>query len=122
MKKQLAELVKKDHIQPSVSPYGAPVLFIKKKDGSMRMCIDYRMLNKITVKNHYALPRIDDLLDRLQRAVIFTKIDLWSGYHQIRILLEDIYKTAFCTRYGHYEFRVLPFRLCNTPATFMRLM
>ena len=122
MKKQLEELVKKGHIQPSVSPFGAPVLFIKKKDGSLRMCMDYRMLNKITVKNRYALPRIDDLLDRLQGAVIFTKIDLRSGYHQIRILLEDIHKTAFRTRYGHYEFRVLPFGLCNAPATFMRLM
>jgi len=122
MKKQLDELLEKGHIRPSVSPFGAPVLFIKKKDGSLRMCIDYQMLNQVTIKNRYALPRVDDLLDRLLRAIFFSKIDLRSGYHQLLMASQDIYKTAFTTRYGHYEFLVLPFGLCNAPATFMRLM
>ena len=122
LKKQLEELTKSGFIQPSKSPFGAPILFVKKKDGTMRMCIDYRALNNISVKNKYPLPRVDELFDRLQGAKYFSKIDLRSGYHQIRIDPEDVSKTAFRTRYGHYEFLVLPFGLTNAPATFMHLM
>lgn len=122
LKSQLTELTKLGFIQPSKSPYGAPILFVKKKDGTMRMCIDYRALNNITIKNSYALPRVDELFDRLQGAKYFSKIDLRSGYHQIRIASEDVSKTAFRTRYGHFEFLVLPFGLTNAPATFMHLM
>ncbi|GJW76768.1 putative reverse transcriptase domain-containing protein [Tanacetum coccineum] len=114
---QLQELSDKGFIRPSSSPWGAPVLFVKKKDGSFWMCIDYRELNKLTVKNRYPLPRIDDLFDQLQGSRVYSKIDLRSGYHQLRVREEDIPKTAFRTRYGHYEFQVMPFGLTNAPAS-----
>nr|GEW37335.1 putative reverse transcriptase domain, ribonuclease H-like domain, aspartic peptidase domain protein [Tanacetum cinerariifolium] len=119
---QLRELSKKGFIRPSSSPWGALILFVKKKDGSFRMCIDYRELNKLTIKNRYPLPRIDDLFDQLQGSSVYSKIDLRSGYHQLRIREEDIPITAFRTRYGHYEFQVMPFGLTNAPTVFMDLM
>ncbi|GJS57820.1 putative reverse transcriptase domain-containing protein [Tanacetum coccineum] len=119
---QLQELADRGFIRPSTSPWGAPVLFVKKKDGSFRMCIDYRELNKLTVKNRYPLPRIDDLFDQLQGSSVYSKIDLRSGYHQLRVRDEDIPKTAFRTRYEHYKFQVMPFGLTNAPAVFMDLM
>nr|GFA72192.1 putative reverse transcriptase domain-containing protein [Tanacetum cinerariifolium] len=119
---QLQELSDKGFIRPSSSPWGAPVLFVKKMDGSFRMCIDYRELNKLTVKNHYPLPRIDDLFDQLQGSSIYSKIDLMSGYHQLRVREEDIPKTNFRTRYGHYEFQVMSFGLTNAPAIFIDIM
>ncbi|GJU79454.1 putative reverse transcriptase domain-containing protein [Tanacetum coccineum] len=109
-------------IRPSSSPWGAPTLFVKKKDGSFRMCIDYHELNKLTVKNRYPLPRIDDLFDQLQRSNVYSKIDFRSGYHKLRVRDEDIPKTAFRTRYGHHEFQVMPFGLTNAPVVFMDLM
>ena len=108
LKVQLQELLDKGFIRPSVSPWGAPVLFVKKKDGSMCLCIDYRKLNKRTVKNKYPLPCIEDLFDQL-REVMFSKIDLRSGYNHIKIKKEDVAKTTFKTRYGHYEFVVMSF-------------
>ena len=122
LKTQLQDLLDKGFIRPSISPWGAPVLFVKKKDGSLRLCIDYRQLNKVTIKNKYPLPRIDDLFDQLQGAQCFSKVDLRSGYHQLKIKKEDIPKTAFRTRYGHYEFLVMSFGLTNAPAAFMDLM
>jgi hypothetical protein len=120
--KQLQELLDKGLIRPSSSPWGAPVLFVRKKDGSMRMCVDYRELNKRTIKNRYPLPRIIDLFDQLQGSSYYSKIDLRSGYHQVRVQEEDIEKTTFRTRYRHYEFLVMPFGLTNAPAVFMDLM
>ena len=122
LKVQMEELLSKGFVKTSTSPWGAPVLFVKKKDGSLRLCIDYRQLNKVTVRNQYPFPRIDDLFDQLQGAKVFSKIDLRSGYHQLKIRREDVPKTAFKTRYGHYEFLVMPFGLTNDPAAFMDLM
>jgi hypothetical protein len=122
LKKQLTELQEAGYIRPSSSPWGAPVLFVQKKDGSQRMCVDYRSLNDVTVKNEYPLPRIEDLFDHMRGAKVFSKIDLRSGYHQMRIRPSDIRKTAFSTRYGLYEFTVMSFGLTNAPAYFMNLM
>ncbi|XP_040952743.1 uncharacterized protein [Gossypium hirsutum] len=122
LKVQLQDLLDRGFIRPSISPWGAPVLFVKKKDGSMRLCIDYRQLNKVTIKNRYPLPRIDDLFDQLKGASVFSKIDLRSGYYQLKVKESDVPKTAFRTRYGHYEFLVMPFGLTNAPAAFMDLM
>nr|GEU97107.1 hypothetical protein [Tanacetum cinerariifolium] len=119
---QPQELQDKGFIRPSHSPWGAPVLFVKKKDGSFRMCIDYMELNKITIKNRYPLPMINDLFDQLQRTYYFSKIDLRSGYHQLRMHEDDITKTTFRTRYRHFKFTVMPFRLTNAPAIIMDLM
>nr|GFB83001.1 putative reverse transcriptase domain-containing protein [Tanacetum cinerariifolium] len=113
---KLKELSNKGFIRPSSSPWGAPVLFVKKKDGSLRMCVDYQELNKLTVKNRYPLSRIDDLFDQLQGSSVYSKIGLRSGYHQLRVREEDVLKTAFRTRYGHYEYQVMPFGLTNAPA------
>ncbi|KAJ0433607.1 putative nucleotidyltransferase, Ribonuclease H [Helianthus annuus] len=122
LRTRLDDLLAKGFIRPSSSPWGAPILFVKKEDGSMRLCIDYRELNKVTIKNRYPLPRIDDLFDQLQGASYFSKIDLRSGYHQLKVKDEDVHKTAFRTRYGHYEFQVMAFGLTNALAAFMDLM
>ena len=122
MRAELDRLLETGSIEPSLSPYGAPVIFVKKKDGKLRMCIDYRALNKITKKNRFPIPLIDDLIDRLQGASTFTKIDLRWGYHQVRIHQDDVEKTAFRTRYGHYQYKVMPFGLTNAPATFQALV
>ncbi|KAI3706837.1 hypothetical protein L6452_24840 [Arctium lappa] len=122
MMAQLQELLEKGFIRPSPSPWGAPILFVQKKDGTMRMCIDYRELNKAMVKNKYPLPRIDDLFDQLQGAGCFSKIDLRSGYRQVKVREEDVPKTTFRTRYEYYKFLVMPFGLTNTPAVFMDLI
>ncbi|KAD6454374.1 hypothetical protein E3N88_09080 [Mikania micrantha] len=120
LKKQLDKLLEKGFIRPSSSPLGAPILFVKNKDGSMRMCSDYKKLNKVTIKNKCPLPRMDDLFDQIQGACHFFKIDIRSGYHQLKLKKEDISKTAFCTRYGHYKFTVMLFGLTNVPAAFIQ--
>ncbi len=122
VKAQVEDLLKEGHIKPSSSPFGAPKLFVGKKDGGLRMCIDYKVLNRQTVKNKFPLPRIDDLLDKLQGASYFTSLDLQSGYHQIDMDPKETPKTAFRTPIGHYEFTVLPFGLTNAPATFQNVM
>ena len=122
VKRQLQELLEKGWIRPSTSPYGAPILFVRKKDNSLRMCVDYRRLNEITTKNRTPLPRIDELLDSLHGATVFSSLDLYKGYHQCRVKEADIHKTAFRTHYGLYEFCVLPFGLTNAPACFQTMM
>ena len=122
LKAQLEELLSKGFIRPSISPWGALVLFVKKKDGSLRLCIDYRQLNRVTIRNQYPLPRIDELFDQIQGSRVYSKIDLKSGYHQLRVQESDVPKTAFRTCYEHYEFLVMPFGLTNAPAAFMDLM
>jgi hypothetical protein len=115
-------MLDKGYIRPSVSPWGAPALFVKNKVGTLKLCIDYIQLNKMTIKNKYPWPRFDDLFDQLRGAIIFSKIDLRSGYHQVWIKDEEIHRTTFRTRYAHYEFLVVPFGLTNAPTTFMFLM
>jgi hypothetical protein len=122
LKIQLQELLDKEYIKPSVSPWGALVLFVKKKDGTLRLCIDYKQLNKVSIKKKGPLPRINDLFDQVGSAKIFSKLDLRFGYYNVRIKDQDINKTAFRTIYGHYKFVVITFGLTNTPATFMCLM
>jgi hypothetical protein len=122
LKVQLNELLDKGYIRPSSSPWGYPALFVKKKDQSLRLCVDYRPLNAITIKNKYSLPRIDILFDQLADAKVFSMVDLRSGYHKIKIRLEDVPKTTFSTRYGLYEYLVMSFGLTNAPAHFMYLM
>ena len=119
---QLQELLDKGFIRLSTSPWGAPILFAKKKDKTLRLCIDYRQLNRVTIKNRYPLPRIDDLFDQLRGARVYSKIDLRTGYLQLRVRETDVPKTAFRTRYGHFEFTVMPFGLTNVLAAFMDLM
>ena len=122
VEKQLADLIQHGFIRSSTYPWAAPILLVKKKDGSMRMCIDYRGLNAFTIKNKYSLPRIDELFDQLNGAQYFTKIDLRSGYHQVRVRATDVPLTTFRNRFGLYEFLVMSFGLTNAPATFMTLM
>jgi hypothetical protein len=122
LKEQLQELLDKGYIHHSASPWGAPIIFVPKKDGTQRMCVDYRSLNEVTSKNKYPLPRIDDLFDQLKGACVFSKIDLRSEYHQLKIRAIDIPTTAFITRYGLYEYTVMSFGLTNAPAYFMYLM
>ena len=119
---QLHELLDKGFIRPSTSPWGASVLIAKKRGKTLRLCIGYRQLNRVTIKNRYPLPRIDDLFDQLRGARVYFKIDLHTGYHQLRVRETDIPKTAFRTRYGHFEFMVMPFGLTNALAAFMDLM
>ena len=122
LKKQIRELQAQGFIRPSSSPWGAPVLFVEKKDGTLRMCVDYRSLNEVTIKNKYPLPMINDLFDQLEGAIVFSKIDLHSCYHQLKIREQDIPKTAFTTRYGLYEYTVMSFGLTNAPVYFMNMM
>ena len=122
LEEQVKDLLAQGFIRPSCNPYGVPVLFVPKKDGRWRMCIDYRALNKQTIKDRYPLPWIDLLLDRLGQARVFMKLDLAQGYHQIAMVEDSIAKTAFCTHLGQWEFVVMPFGLCNAPSTFQRLM
>ena len=122
LKVQLQELPDKCFIRSSTSPWGTVVLFSKKKDKTLQLCIDYRQLNKVTIKNRYPLPRIDDLFDQLRGARVYSKIDLHTGYHQLRVREVDILKTTFRTRYGNFECTVMPFGLTISPAAFMDLM
>jgi hypothetical protein len=122
LKEHIRELLEKGFIHPSSSPWGAPVIFILKKDGTQRLCVDYRALNEVIVKKKYPLPRIDDLFDQLHGACVFSKIDLRSGYHQLKVRECDILKTTFVSRYGLYEFMVISFGLTNAPTYFMYMM
>jgi hypothetical protein len=122
LKRQLSELEQKGYMRPSSSPWAAPALFVTKKDDSLMLCIDYRALNEVTIKNKYPLPRIDNLSNQLGRSKYFSKIDLRFGYYQLTIQSEDVPKTTFVTCYGQYEFTAMPFGLINAPAYFMNLM
>ena len=120
--RQVSELVDNRMARPILSPFCSPILLVHKKDGTYRMCVDYRALNKITIKNRFLVPQIEDLFDKLQGSIYFSRIDLKSGYHHIRIVSEDIHTTVFCTMFGLYEYLVMPFGLTNAPATFDRMM
>jgi hypothetical protein len=122
LKRQLADMLSKGLIRPSASPWGSPVLFVDKRDGTIRLCVDYRKLNEVTIKNKYPLPKIEDLFDQLNGAKVFSKIDLRTGYHQLKVRESDIPKTAFTTHYGLFEYTVMSFGLTNAPAYFMNLM
>jgi hypothetical protein len=122
LNRQLADMLSKDLIRPSASPWGSSVLFVDKQDGTIRLCVDYRKLNEVTIKNKYPLPKIEDLFDQLNGAKVFSKIDLRTGYHQLKVRESDISKTAFTTRYGLFEYTVMSFGLTNAPAYFMNLM
>jgi hypothetical protein len=122
LKEDIKEFLEKGFIHPSSSPWGAPMIFVPKKDGTQRLCVDYRALNEVTIKNKYLLPRIDDLFDQLHGACVFSKIDLRSGYYQLKVRECDVPKTTFVLSYGLYEFMVMSFRLTNAPAYFMYLM
>jgi hypothetical protein len=119
IKEKLQELLDKGYIRPSASPWGAPVIFVLKKDGMQRMCVDYRSLNEVTIKNKYPLPRIDNLFNQLKGACVFSKIDVLSGCHQLKIRASDIPKTSFITRYGLYEYTIMSFGLANAPTHFI---
>jgi hypothetical protein len=122
LKAELDSLLEKGFIRPSASPWGSPSLFVPKKDGTQCLCVDYRILNAVTIKNKYPLPRINDLMDQLRQAKFFSKIDLRSSYHQMKIRPEDIFKTTFVTRYGHYEYTVVSFGLTNASTYFINMM
>jgi hypothetical protein len=122
LKRQLADMLSKGLIRPSASPWGSPVLFVDKRDGTILLCVDYRKLNEVTIKNNYPLPKIEDLFDQLNGAKVFSKIDLRTGYHQLKVCESDIPKTAFTTRYGLFEYTAMSFGLTNAPAYFMNLM
>jgi hypothetical protein len=122
LKEQLQELLDRGYIRPNASPWGSPVIFVPKKDGMQRMCVDYHSLNEVTIKNKYPLPRIENLFNQLKGACVFSNIDLQFGYHQLKIQASDIPKTTFITRYGLYEYTVMSFGLTNAPAYFMYLM
>ncbi|MCO5589245.1 hypothetical protein L7F22_043211 [Adiantum nelumboides] len=120
--RQVNELVEKEMVRPSSSPFFSAVVLVQKKDDTYHICVDYRTLNRITIKNRFLVPRIEDLFDKLQGSTYFSRIDHESGYHQIRIVNEDIVKIAFCTTFGPYEYIVMPFGLTNAPATFNHMM
>jgi hypothetical protein len=122
LKRQLVDMLSKGLIRPSASPCGSLVLFVDKRDGTIRLCVDYRKLNEVTIKNKYPLPKIEDLFDQLNGAKVFSKIDLRTGYHQLKVRESDISKTAFTTRYGLFDYTVMSFGLTNAPAYFMNLM
>ena len=122
LKKQLVDMLSKGLVRPSASPWGSPIIFVDKRDGTTRLCVDYRKLNDVTIKNKYPLPKIEDLFDQMNGARVFSKIDLRTGYHQLKIRETDIPKTAFTTRYGLFEYTVMSFGLTNAPAYFMNLM